>query len=58
MTGEWSGAGIVNRANGQSGGVKGAEEVNEETGISGADGDTRQRGESPHAEGGIAWPSL
>ena len=63
VTGEWSGAGIVNGASGRNGGVNGegggsgADGVNGETGISGADGDNGEKGKSPHAEGGIARPS-
>ena len=51
MTGEWSGAGIVNAASELS------DDVNGETGISEADAENVERGKSPHAEEGIAWPS-
>ena len=53
----------MGRARGRSGGVNGegggsgADGVNGETRISGGDGDNGERGESPHAEGGRAWPS-
>ena len=52
VTGEWSGAGIVNGASGRSGGVNmegggsGADGVNRKTGIGGADSDNGERGES------------